>query len=142
MRTTPIIDRLKAEATSLSGRVAGAAALARAMEMGSDWPVPHAFVVALSETADPNELLGDIAAQRVTQTFGVAVLVDNTSDEPGHTASDQIQDLFAEIMPALMGWAQDAGHQQFDYVSGELGEYDRARMWWEFVFQTVTEFEE
>lgn len=136
MKTKTIIDRLKAQCTSLGGRVAGAAALAQAMEYAADWTVPAAFVVPLSEETAPNALVGDTQAQNVVIEFGVAALVSNASDEPGFTAAEAVVDLFAEVRAALCGWPDDGSMAPINYVSGQLGDFDRARLWWEWRFST------
>lgn len=136
MKIKLIIDRLKATCPIFLGRVSGAAALAQAVELAADWTVPAAFVVPLSETADQNELLGDFSSQWVAIRFGVAILVSNTSDEPGFTAAEAVVDAFAQIRAALVGWQPSETFQAIDYVSGELGEFDRARLFWELQFAT------
>ena len=142
MKTKPIVDRLKASCAVFGGRVAGAAALAHAVEQAADWTVPAAFVVPISETAEPNELLGDVSEQALAVRFAVAVLVSNASDEPGFTAVEAVADAFTQIKQALIGWLPGDSIQPIDFVSGELGDFDRARLWWEWQFATVERFVE
>ncbi|MBL8659385.1 MAG: hypothetical protein JNM75_06475 [Rhodospirillales bacterium] len=136
MKTTPIIDRLKDQVAAFGARVAGTASLEGAAE--TDLAVPHAFVLALGDHAEPDALLGTATVQTVTETFRVIVCVANTSDERGQTAADRIDDLRAQILAALIGFGADGRYSRIEYLGGDFVDLDRARLWWQFDLAGIT----
>ncbi len=136
MKTTPIIDRLKAEVSAFAGRVAGSATLEGAAT--ADLAVPHAFVLALGDEAGADDILGTPTVQAVSERFRVIVAVSNASDERGQTANDQVDDLRAAILRALVGYEAGGLYTALEYLGSTLVDIDRARMWWQFDFLTQT----
>jgi hypothetical protein len=137
MKTTPLIDRLKAQVAAFGARVAGTATLEGAAE--TDLAVPHAFVVPQGDQTEPDEMAGGATVQIIRELFGVIVAVANVSDERGQTAGDQIDDLRVALVAALEGFRPDPRYAPLEYYGSSYIESDRARLWWQFDFVTTTQ---
>lgn len=142
MNVTPIIARLKSEVPAFSNRVFGSAAYAQAMNTQLEMALPHAFVIPTAIEAEPNELMGGLTLQRVSEAFRVVIVVDNTSDERGQTASEAVEAHLSGVITALVGWQNEAGYSDFELVGGEMESIDRARLGWGFDFTTFYDFYE
>lgn len=134
MKVRPIIDRLKAECAIFSGNVAGAAEFVDAIEQ-SQLPLPHAFVFRVGGEAPPSESIGEVV-QVVAETFAVVVAVDASADTRGQSAAESLDDVLAQLMPALLGWEPDGDHVAFEYVRDDHLQINRARLWHQFQFAT------
>lgn len=135
MNTQPWIDRIKLQcpqfrfvggAIDLNEHTLKAAAL------------PAAFVVPLSESADPGSMLGR-HQQRVTQQW--AVLTVFTSIR--HTTrddTDQLSALRLSLRNALTGWAPNTDTDEpVDFETGQLLDAaSSSAMVWEDVFTCKT----
>lgn len=142
MNVTPIIARLKSEVPAFSNRVFGSATYALALETELELALPQAFVVPISIDAEPNELMGSITAQRFHEEITVAIVVDNTTDERGQSASESIESLLVSVRNALIGWQDQTGYSDFELRTGEIVFADRARLGWGFNFTTFYDFTE
>lgn len=138
MKVKPIIDRLKAETTVFGGRVAGAAQFGDAVE-NSDLVVPSAFVFRVGGEAPPGDAIGGVV-QVVGEVFAVVVAVDNTADQRGQAAAEALDDVLADLLPALLGWQPDDDHNAFEYVRDDHLAMNRARLWHQFQFSTQSAF--
>jgi hypothetical protein len=137
VRPSLIIPRLRASCPIFSGRVAGAADFAAA-SLADDVPVPYAFVLPGGDVPGEQELIGQ-ALQQLQDRFTVAVCVSNTSDERGQAGAEQLHDIRAELLTALLGWSPAAEFGPTSYL-GSDGDptIDRARIWHAFDFACST----
>lgn len=134
MKITPVVARLKAQCPAFANRVAGAAALATALEQ-TDFPLPHAFVVREADQPSDDDVVGG-TVQDCAEEFAVVLVVSNTADATGLAADDQIDDLRAAVAAALIGWRPDPDATPVIYEGGALDGFDRARLWYRLSFQT------
>ena len=75
MRPSLIIPRLLAECPIFAGRVAGAATYARVAQEDA-FPLPHAFVLPMSEAANGDVMLSDLDQELATR-IAIVVAVSN-----------------------------------------------------------------
>lgn len=128
MKTQEIIDRLKSECPILGGRVAGSADYDLAIEENT-FNTPCAYVVELSKSSKPNQLLGGFS-QCVTLQIGVMMIVSNQRDSTGHAAHEDLQIVANEVWDALCGWTHSQADTPFEHLTGRSsGSYDLNRFW-------------
>ena len=137
MRPSLVIPRLRAQCPIFANRVAGSATY-RQVSLQDDFPVPHAFVLPMSEMADGDITLSSVD-QELTTRFAVVVAVSNTNDERGQAASEAIYDVRAQLIAALVGWTPDATRYGAVLYRGMPDDPDlnRARAWVQFDFEAT-----
>ena len=97
-----IIDRLRAEVTSLN-QVLGAASLAKVLDDGGRVSRPPvAYVMSLSEVAQPPQTTGPQAL--CTETIAVVLMDTSANDPRGDKADADLAPLLDAVVGALMGW--------------------------------------
>lgn len=136
MKVQPIIDRLKAVSTTLEGRVAGAAEFSAEVE-AARFALPCAFVLRANGVASEADTIGAVV-QGLTEEFGICVAVDNRADARGQAAAEGLDDVFADLLEALLDWAADDFHTGFEFVRDDHVGLDRARLWHQFTFRTTS----
>lgn len=129
----PIIARLKASASSLGGRVAGAGEFRGVEGTEADVVKPMAFVVPLANSRkDSSDAPVTLELAHVVAVYLIADPVDNR----GQTGAEQVlKTLGPEVITALDGWQPEAAAMPMRYLAGELERQDRAVYWWRFDFQ-------
>lgn len=137
MRPSLIIPRIRAQCSAFANRVAGAATY-RQVSLQDDFPVPHGFVMPLSETADGDVMISSLD-QELTVRFAVVVAVSNVSDERGQAAAEQFYTIRAQLLGALVGWTPDATKFSPILYRGMPDDPDinRARAWAQFDFEAT-----
>jgi hypothetical protein len=133
MRVSLIIPRLLAECPIFDGRVAGAATYARVVQETS-FPVPHAFVLPMSESATGDVMLSDLD-QELRTRIAIVVAVPN-ADDRGQQSIDLLYDVRAQLLKALVGWQPTLEFGPILYLGmpDEPG-ITRARAWMQFDFE-------
>lgn len=129
-----IIDELKARCPTFEQRVAGAAEY-EGLRNVSNLRVPAAYVIPLDESSAGNNLQNSIR-QTLTEGFMVVVVLNNTADLRGQTATQQLHLLRKEIWKAILGWQPDDDYEMITYDGGSLLGMDRARLDYGFEFST------
>jgi hypothetical protein len=135
MKIGPIVLKIRLANTRFENRVAGAAELAYALQ--GSLQKEMAFVIQLAETASKNELDNGIN-QTITERFGVVVMLDNATtqkDKTGLTAYDELFDVRAELLGALLGWQMDDMDSVISYGGGKVLGINRAQFWYQFEFE-------
>jgi len=104
---------------------------------------PVAVVMPLDDEADPNDTLAGLS-QVVTETIGVIVEFDASADRRGQGGVSQVETMKYALFRALLNWQVDGTRaaRGLYYGGGELLEFDRARLFWQFRFShdaTITE---
>ncbi|HEX3220758.1 MAG TPA: hypothetical protein VHU77_12230 [Candidatus Limnocylindria bacterium] len=146
-----IIKRLREKAPMFARRVGGTAAFQQASDTaleGGDIPVPQAWVVPLSEQAEPPSAMGE--PQRVAERFGVIICLSNgagRADGLGLIAADGLRAARQELLNALMprrsiyadeadrDWLTAPHYDGCRYIGGRHLQMNRARMWHQFEFE-------
>jgi hypothetical protein len=136
IRPSLIIQRIRAECPIFGGRVAGAATM-RKLYANDDFPVPHAFVLPLSDTGEAVVELSDLATE-LPARFGVVVAVENTSDAPGMGAAEALMDARDQLHAALIGWGPVEGAAPCLYEGmPDDPDTSRVRAWAQFDFRST-----
>lgn len=136
IRPSLVIARIRAACPIFANRVAGAAAMRRLYEQ-DDFPVPHAFVVPLSDTGESEVMLSDLS-QELAVRFGVVVAVDNSTDEPGMAAAEALMTARDQLHAALIGWAPSEAHAPCLYAGmPDDPDTSRVRCWAQFDFAST-----
>jgi hypothetical protein len=133
IRPSLVIPRIRAQCPIFAGRVAGAATM-RKLYANDDFPVPHAFVIPLSDSGEAEVMLSDLAMDLAVR-FAVVVAVDNTTDEPGMAAAETLMDARDQLHAALIGWAPSEAHAPCIYAGmPDDPDTSRLRAWCQMDF--------
>lgn len=141
MKLGPIIAELRSWASSFQSRVYGAAEFS-VIDSTTDLQMPCAFVLPLGETVTVSDTLNGIYQQAVEQSFGVAVYVSTANDEQGVIAFDRIEELKAEVLAAIAGWAPDEISEWVTYEGSSVLDLNRARLCVQFEFNVAYPIED
>lgn len=137
MNIDTIITQIKQYATVFNGNVSGAAEYAAANDTTWLQP-PCAFVIPLEDEPEPNQLSNNGLVQKVKETFGVIVFLDNSTDRRGQASSSiAVSDVKKSLFSAVLNWRPPdmVLTQGFEYAKGGLlGDPNRARLAWQFDF--------
>lgn len=133
-----ILARLKDQLTGFK-QIGASADLDAAIEGAV--AMPAAFALPLAESAGPNGTLG-ITRQRISQAFGVVLVVSNRRDAQGAAALNDLAALRLQLRQALLGWAPHATTgEPVLYTGGRLLRLDGdGRLWWIDEFQLVQHY--
>ena len=104
-----VVERLKAAAPSLGGRVGFVADLSALIAAGN-LPArsPAAYVLALGESAGEGAAMVGAQRQRVDETIGVVLVHAVHGDGATGAKSQSVIDAVAdEVRQALLGWSPD-----------------------------------
>jgi hypothetical protein len=136
IRPSLVIAHIKAHCPIFAGRVAGAASM-RTLYSSDDFPVPHAFVLPLSDTGEAVIELSDLAME-LPARFGVVVAVDNSTDAPGMAAAEKLMDARDQLHAALIGWVPSETHSACLYEGmPDDPDTSRVRAWAQFDFRST-----
>lgn len=136
MKLSPVIARLRTNATYFGGRVFGASSEQAAEANPDGIQRPAAFVVPLRDSAELGD--GPIGVgPNVEERFLVIALLDNTTDDLGLSAGDAIDDARASLRTALDGWAPVAGNGPCQYASGAVLQVNRQSLFYGFEFVSI-----
>jgi hypothetical protein len=134
MNTAPFIARLRAQCPGFK-YIGGALDLNETTLQSANQP--SAYVLPLSETAEPGRLLG-VHDQRITQTWGV-VLVLRAARTTAQDQSAELDTLRQSVRTALAGWTPDAASTEpLDIASGQLVSLEAGLLLWQDEFTTQT----
>ena len=137
MDVTPILARLKAQ---LTGFVTIAASADADIAIDGAPATPAAYVVPRAETAEGPALLG-LHHQRVTQEFGVVLVLSNLRDATGAAAAAELHAKRMALRAALLGWVPDASNgEPVSFTAGQLLQFRDQRLWWQDVFRLITDY--
>jgi hypothetical protein len=126
------INALTVRCSILDGRVFGSVELSNATPTAMR--MPCAFVVPMSEKAEPNTLINGYS-QRVTAQVGVVICVKNIKNDKGMDAQFELEAVRNEVKAALCGF-EDVGFAPIDFVAGQLAAYDAMHLRWNDIFTT------
>ncbi|HEY8685996.1 MAG TPA: hypothetical protein VIO57_10360 [Chloroflexota bacterium] len=151
MDLNSVITQIRTYCLSLGGRVGGAADFETGTEtvIAITDPVtnlltyPAAVVIPLEDDAG-DDLIMDGNTQIVTETIGVIVEFDATADRRGQGGVSQVEAMKYNLFSAILNWNPDPyrSARGLYYVGGELLQFDRARLFWQFRFSfdaTITD---
>lgn len=146
-----VITQVRNYCIPLGGRVGGAADFETGTEtiIAFTDPVtkqlvyPAAVVIPLEDDAG-DDLIMDGDQQIVTETIGVIVEFDATADRRGQGGVSQVEAMKYALFSAILNWNPTPfrGARGLYYVGGELLQFDRARLFWQFRFSfdaTITD---
>jgi hypothetical protein len=133
MLLQPVADQIKASVTDFR-LVAGAANFAAAKD---DLKMPPAaYVIPLSDSAQPNLLQGYSVEQHVVERFGVILAVSNVRDVRGDAVNAPLEALRKATIGCLLGYQPAADYDPIEYGGGKLLMLDVSVMWWQLEFLT------
>lgn len=139
MELEPIIAALRTRVAYFSNRIAGAAQFKMLPET-AQLQVPCAYVIPLDDS--PGEHLSTNALrQDITDSFAVVVALSNLPDEKGQTSSHSVHEVRALLWSSLLGWSPSSEYEPISYEGGQLLQLDRARIWYQFEFSSVTQID-
>lgn len=101
--------------------------------------LPAAFLLPLAERAVATDFTS-CTAQRITQAFGVLLVVSNRRDAQGAAALADLAVLRLRLRTALVGFVPDAATgEPVIYTAGRLMRLDGdGRLWWMDEFELTT----
>lgn len=117
--------------------MAGAAEFAPVTE-STALSVPAAYVIPMDDSPEPS-ISQNSVRQRLQETFGVIVALNNKADERGQASAKSVHAVRAELWAALLGWQPESRYDGVAYEGGNLLSVDRARLWWRFEFSAYME---
>jgi hypothetical protein len=145
MNLDTVITQLKAYCPYFSGNISGSADYATGLETVVSLPLPACFVYPLDDAPSDNENMGWGLRQLVQEKIAVVIEIDNTSDRRGQTSVTSVEQAKYAIFAAILNWSPfplTRANQGLRYGGGHLIGFDRARLFWEFIFvsdSTITE---
>lgn len=101
---------------------------------------PSAYAILLGEDAGDNLYMTMGMEQRVTVTFGVVIVVENTLNPRGVTGggyTSRLQEIRALVRTALLGYQSDPIYDPAWYLKGQLAQISQGSLWWQEEFQTA-----
>jgi hypothetical protein len=142
MDIAAVISQISTHVTAFGGRVGGAANYALGLEMTvNPEALPACYVFPIAEAAGPNQLKVGLV-QLVEERIGVVVQLDATADRRGETAVLQVDDVKYLIFGAILNWSpypvKTRTAQGFSYGGGQLINFDRSRLWYQYEFDLKT----
>lgn len=96
---------------------------------------PAAFVLPVSERADPNSLANS-HSQRVFCRVGVALALKLPNTTTGRGGAAALQQMRNTVVTALLGWPPSPDHAGLSFVQGALVDLKKGMVWWMDVYQT------
>ena len=146
-----VIRQIRTYSPSLGGRVTGAGDFDTGIESvialtdteTGALAYPAAAVIPLADDVTAN-LVANGLVQTVTEMIAVIVIFDATRDRRGQAGVSGVEAMRADLFRALLGWNIDPnrGARGLYYAGGEVLQFDRARLFYEFRFAfeaTITE---
>ncbi len=130
-----LIDALRTKVPAFQNRVFGAAEFTSAFDDAGAVPTSSAWVVPLSDSAESLSQTGTCV--RITEDFGVYVLMDASTDGRGQAGVTGVAGARTLLFGALLGWQPTKDHNPIIYTGGEIVRLDRARLVYQFTFQTA-----
>jgi hypothetical protein len=144
MKLGLLVLQLRNTTELFQNRVGGSAEFAFAQ--GHTLSKEMAFVLPSQEAADPNQYDSDIN-QKLTEQFSVVVAIKNDTnhkDKTGFIAYNRLHDIRKDLFQAFLGL--DASEILDDddgfttesliyYRGGQLLDFDRAYLWYQFTFE-------
>jgi hypothetical protein len=157
MNIDQVASQIRTLAPLFAGNVAGAAAYANGVADQVWLPSPAAYVIPLSQDAEENTSMTGLY-QIVRERVGVIVVLEtlkvggaaDLADRRGQAASAYIDTVKYAIFRAILNWRPDwdsanpAVNREgkgLSFVGAEFpeaGAFDRARFFYQFVFQLET----
>lgn len=121
MKLSTVIEYLSQQVSDLTGRVEGAMEFAALLKTDTlPQTTPHAFIIPLGATAGPNTLSTGAHMQRLTERFGVMLVLNAPADPKARRLQVRLETLIDDVVQALTGFTSDADHDPFEFKSGEL----------------------
>jgi len=129
MNLTPLITRLRAECPALRQVI-------HALASQPPASYPAAYVLLLSEKAQPNPVFGG-HRQRITATFMVELMVKHAAQAgSGGPAAEALDAVRESVLHALIGWPPSPAHDPIDYTGGRLLQFEAGIAIWRDEFTT------
>jgi len=131
MKLTPIVTAMRDRCLFFERRVFG----------GIDWDVleeagklqaPSAYVIVGDDDPEPNKFQS-VSAQDVKDQFEVVVVLE-APDQKSLTRIDQVHDVRALLVLALVGWEPAPEYDPIEYEGGQLVLINRHRLVYRFSF--------
>jgi hypothetical protein len=131
MTLDQIVVRLQAEASPPLRMVgkAGDIPVAQDQARGAVQS-PSAYVVPIGDTAEPNRLATGAHDQRITDTFGVLLVVRDLSDAKGGAAAQTFSAIKSAVRDALVAWTPSPADTPVELVDGKTIEMINGELWW------------
>lgn len=127
-------------ANTASRRFAGAAEFA-ALGESVKLELPAGYVIPMDDEPYEQESSNGYK-QRVTEVFGVIVVLNNSVDERGQASIHTVEAIKKELFKALLGWSPDDEHDRIEYDGSQLMDMNRAHLYYRFEFKSDTELNE
>ncbi len=144
-----VIHQLRTLVPEFGDNVAGAAAYARGVDSQVWLQTPAAYVVPFEGDTSPNDEATGLVQTR-TERIAVIVQFDNSEDRRGQSVTEQYQATMYAVFRAILNWrpnssvdnpglvkpgpGNDVSAKGMYLVSESLVEFDRARLFYQFVF--------
>jgi hypothetical protein len=134
------LRRSRSASAVFGDRVAGAADVFKIVEY-ANMAMPCAYVVFLSETAEPAEA-GNENVQWNTETWGVAIKLAAHEEIRGQAPAMTVPQMRRALFRALFNWSPSTGYTLLAYDGCKLLAHSRDVTVWLFTFTTHTQFDE
>jgi hypothetical protein len=134
MKITPIIAHLRAQCPTFAGRVGGGIEFDAARE-NAQMAMPAAYVIYTGDSPAENALQNE-TSQEIKDEFDVVVFLA-TKDERGQSLVDELHDIRAELLRALVGLEPASGYEGIEYEDSLLLNLDRNRALYKYGFSAT-----
>lgn len=139
MNLDVIIAQLRARVPAFDQRVGGAAHF-KVLPEAANLVVPAGYVIPLAEQAE-EQVSQNGYQQTVREEFAVVLVLDNTGDERGQGAASNLQAWRTALFRALLGFQPAADYDVVKFEGGQLLQFDRKRLYYQFEFSADYEIE-
>ncbi|WP_175784465.1 phage tail terminator protein [Burkholderia ambifaria] len=134
MKLSPMIAHVRDFCPLFERRVSGGIDWG-ALEDSTKLEMPAAFVVMTGDDPEPNQLQNG-TRQDIVDEFDVIVALKQ-GNERGQAAADELHDVRAALLLALVGWTPDERYEPVEYTGCDLVSTDRFRVLYRFGFSAT-----
>lgn len=132
-----IVERLQATVPELR-KVELLESLAEAQSVPTY--TPCAYVLVGNESASPSDVVPSKLHQLITTTLAVVLAVSMRPHAGGQGGAFELRETKLHVLQSLYGWTPPNMDRPLELSSGELSGYTSGIAWWEYVFNTESQF--
>lgn len=132
-----VVERLKATVPELR-KVDLLESLAEAQSVPTY--TPCAYVLVGNESPSPSDFEATKIHQLVTTTLAVVLAISMRPHPGGQGGARELREMKLRVLQSIYGWTPPNMDRGLELSSGDLTGYTSGIAWWEYVFNTSSQF--